>query len=91
MRPSHDSARAIAESALLFILADQELTETLMGVTGATAAGLRQMVGSEGLALACLDIVMQSDDRVLAFAHAEGLAPEAVTRAHAVLGGPVTE
>lgn len=86
-----DSARTIAESALHFVLADPELVETLLGVTGATPAGLRQMAADGGLALACLDVVMASDDRVLAFAEAAGLRPEAVARAHAILGGPVSD
>lgn len=87
MLPGRESARAIAESALHFVLADPELTQTLMGATGATPDALRQMLASEDLALACLDIVMGSDARVLALADSEGLAPEAIARAHAVLAG----
>ncbi len=88
MRPSPESARAVADQALAHVLADPELVATLLGATGATPQGLRAMLGSGALARACLDIVMEEDARVLAFAAAAGLRPQDVAQAHALLAGP---
>ena len=87
MTLSPRSARDIADRALTHILSDPELVCTLLGVTGATPQGLRAMLGSEALALACLDIIMESDDRVLDFAEAAGLAAQEIAHAHALLSG----
>lgn len=88
MSLSPESARTIADRALGHVLADPELVATLLGVTGATPQGLRAMLGSDALAQACLDIVMEEDARVLAFAAAAGLRPQDVAHAHALLAGP---
>lgn len=81
------AARAIADQALGHVLADPELVASLLGATGATPQGLRAMLGSDSLAVACLDIVMEEDARVLAFAAATGLRPQDVAHAHALLAG----
>lgn len=92
MTPNSRAARAIADQALRFCLDDPYLVSTLMGVTGATPQALRQMLESEGLAQSCLDILMESDEHVLAFAEAAGLRPQDIAMAHAVLSaGPSEE
>lgn len=87
MNLNPDSARAIADQALGHILADPDLVAALLAATGATPQGLRAMLGSDSLALACLDIVMDSDERVLAFAGDAGLRPQDIAYAHALLSG----
>lgn len=87
MHPSLQSARAVADQALAHVLADPELVATLLGATGATPEGLRAMLGSDALAGACLDIVMEEDARVLALAATTGLRPQDIARAHALLSG----
>lgn len=88
MSLSPDSARAVADQALAHVLGDPELVASLLGATGAQPQDLRAMLGSESLALACLDIVMEDDARVLAFAAGAGLRPQDVAYAHALLAGP---
>lgn len=86
-----DSARAIADRALGHILADPDLVAALLAATGATPQGLRAMLGSDSLAAACLDIVMEDDARVLGFAAATGLRPQDIAHAHALLSGAGAE
>ena len=82
-----ESARAVADQALGHILADPDLVAALLAATGATPQGLRAMLGSDSLAVACLDIVMEDDARVLAFAAGTGLRPQDIAYAHALLSG----
>lgn len=82
-----DAARAIADQALGHILANPELVAALLAATGATPQGLRAMLGGDSLALACLDIIMDSDARVLAFAGDSGLRPQDIAYAHGLLSG----
>lgn len=89
MPPTPDAARAIADAALVHIANDAELVAALLAATGASPQDLRAMAGSDGLALSCLDLLLESDARVLDFAAAEGLRPETVAQARAVLTGPV--
>lgn len=87
MIPSMNAAREVADRALAHVLGDAELLATLLGATGARPEDLRAMLGSDALARACLDIVMEDDARVLAFARQAGLRPQDVAEAHARLAG----
>lgn len=73
--------RDLALRAFAHVAADPELAAALLSATGATPADLRVMARRPEFAGFILDFLLESDERVLGFAAAEGLAPEAVQRA----------
>lgn len=83
------AAKAVAEHAVTYVLADPELVSTLLGMTGVTPDDLRNMIGKDELSQACLDVIMQQDDRVIDFSASIGHAPQDVSYAHQLLAGPV--
>lgn len=88
--PSDSQATAdrdLALSAFAFIAADDELVAGLLNAGGASASDLRAMAQRPEFAGFILDFLLEADDRVLAFAAAEGISPEAVQRARWRLEG----
>lgn len=79
--------RDMALRAFAHVATDAELSAALLAATGAAPADLRAMAARPEFAGFILDFLLESDDRVLAFAAAEGLPPEAVQRARMRLEG----
>jgi len=77
----------LALRAFAHVAADPELLSALLASTGAAPSDLVAAAQTPEFAAFILDFLMQSDERVLAFAASEGIAPEAVARAHARLLG----
>ena len=75
--------------AFAHVAADPDLLSALLDSTGAAPSDLIDAVATDGFAGFIMDFLMQSDDRIRAFAAAEGIAPEDVARAHARLLGPI--
>lgn len=75
--------------AFAYVAVDPDLLSALLASTGAAPSDLIAAAETEGFAGFILDFLMQSDDRIRAFAAGEGIAPEAVARAHARLLGPI--
>lgn len=73
--------RDLALRAFAHVAADPELAEALLAATGATPASLRAIAARPEFAGFILDFLLETDARVLGFAAAEGIAPEAVQRA----------
>lgn len=86
---SLSAAKAVADHAVTYVLADPELVSALLSMTGVTPADLRQMIGKDELSQACLEVIMQQDDRVIDFAAQIRYAPQDVSHAHQLLVGPV--
>ena len=73
--------RDLALRAFSHVAADPELAAALLSAAGASPADLRAMARRPEFATFILDFLLESDERVLAFAAAEGIPPEAVQRA----------
>lgn len=82
---SPQAARDLALRAFAFIAADAELTGAMLAASGAGAADLRAMSARPEFAPFVLDILLEEDARVIAFARAEGIAPGQVATARRVL------
>lgn len=89
MTLSLTAAKAVADHAVTFVLAEPELVSTLLGMTGITPQDLREMIGKDELSQACLDVIMQQDNLVLAFCDQIGHGPQDVSYAHQLLAGPI--
>lgn len=85
--PGAAAARDLALRAFGHVAADPELAAALLATTGATPAGLRAMASRPEFAGFILDFLLESDERILGFAAAEGVTPEAVQRARLRLDG----
>lgn len=79
--------RDLALRAFAFVAADDALVAALLDAAGASASDLRAMAQRPEFAGFILDFLLEADDRVLAFAAAEGISPEAVHRARWRLEG----
>lgn len=77
----------LALRAFAHVAADTELVAALLAATGAAASDLRVMARQPEFAGFILDFLLESDERVLGFAQAAGVTPEAVHRARLRLDG----
>ena len=86
--PSGDpEAEALAIRALAFVAADDSLVTALMEASGMAPGDLRRIAAQPEFAGFILDFLLAEDRRLLDFAAAEGLVPEAVVRVRARLEG----
>lgn len=79
--------RDLALRAFVHVAADAELVAALLAAAGAAPSDLRAMARRPEFAGFILDFLLESDERLLGFAAAEGIAPEAVHRARLRLDG----
>lgn len=77
----------LALRALAFLTHDEERVSRFLALTGLDAGDVPGLLGDRGFQLAVLDHLAGDEAVLLAFAAAEGLAPEAVGRARRSLGG----
>lgn len=80
----------IAQSALLWFLADPERIGGLLGVSGLSPGDLRRRAGEAEFLGFVLDHLMSEDDWLLAFTEETGLPPDVPLRARASLPGGAT-
>lgn len=82
------AAEDLALEALGYLAADEDLIGAFLAGAGLRADDLRQQAGSPELALSVLDFILEEDSRVIGFARAAQIRPEAVMQARTTLAGP---
>ncbi|MBK5928783.1 DUF3572 domain-containing protein [Rhodobaculum claviforme] len=80
-------AETVALRALAWLMGPADLAETFLGASGLSPQDLRLRATEPETLAAVLDFVLMDDQWVLAFAAAEGVAPDRVARARAALPG----
>ncbi|MEL6234969.1 MAG: DUF3572 family protein [Pseudomonadota bacterium] len=80
-------AQTLALKALSWLMADDAQRDAFLALSGADAAALR--AGARDLVFLgfVLDFILQSDDRIVDFCDAEGVAYDAPAQARAALPG----
>ncbi len=82
-----DGAQAIALTALTHVLADVELTERFLGITGIDGADLPVHIREEAFLGGVLDFVMGDEALVIDVCRDAGFAPEIIAKARQRLPG----
>ncbi|MEM1382722.1 MAG: DUF3572 domain-containing protein [Pseudomonadota bacterium] len=82
-----DAAERLAIAALGWLAGEEAELTRFLAETGAGAEDLRARAVEPEFLGFVLDFMMASDDRLLAFAEAEGVLPDAAVRARAALPG----
>lgn len=82
-----ESAHVLALQALSYLAADDDLLLPFLAQSGLDPAGLRDRAEDPQLLAAVVDFLMAEDARVLGFAAAAGIRPEAVLQLRAALPG----
>jgi hypothetical protein len=80
-----DRAETIAAAALSFLAEDADRLGRFLALTGAGPADLADAERLPQILAAVLDHLLQDESLLLVFAAQQGLAPELIGRAHAVL------
>lgn len=80
-------ARAIADAGLVHIAADPDLLMAMMQQSGADPAAIRDIAARPEFAVFILDFLLESDERLLAFAETQAIQPQRIQMARAILGG----
>jgi hypothetical protein len=92
MKDQKDTAagdpEATAIAALGWLAEEPELLSRFLALTGIEPADLRHAAGDPAFLAGVLDFLMGHEPTLMRFTEASGIAPEAVVRAHAKLGGP---
>lgn len=92
LTPTPDQAAVTGLQALSYIAADEDLFGAFLGQAGTDAAEVKSRATDPGFLGFVLDFLLQDDARVIGFATATGIAPEAVGRArYALPGGDTPE
>lgn len=84
---TQDEARAIAQTALVWLSEDPERLAGFLAASGAGPGDVRAGAGDPAFLGGLLDHLLGSDATVLAFARDAGLSPEVPARARAALPG----
>ena len=82
-----DRAVVVGLQALSWLATDDELFGAFLDQAGADAADVRARATAPGFLGFVLDFLMQEDDRVVRFAGAQAMPPEAVAGARRALPG----
>lgn len=80
-------AHLIGLRSLAWLAAEDGLFEAFLAVSGGDAAQVRAQANDPALLASVLDFVLGSDEWVIGCAQAQGIRPEQVMMARAVLGG----
>lgn len=88
MSDAGQAAQDLALAGLGYIAADADLIGPFLAMSGADAADLRRIARRPEFLVFVLDFLLESDDRVIGFAAAQGIRPEQIQRARLALGGP---
>ena len=83
-----DFAQSVAVKALAFIAADSDRLSRFLSLTGLGPDNLRTAAADPAFLGSVLDYLLADEALLVEFAADAGLKPEAVARAHAILGGP---
>ena len=84
---STEAAEALAVSGLTFLASDLERIERFLSLSGLAPDNVRTAAADPGFLRAVLEHIAADESLLLAFAANEQIAPEAVPRALARLGG----
>lgn len=82
-----EDAEAMALSALAWLVADQELRDRFLAMTGWEAGQLRDNLGNPDFLAGVLDWLLGHEPTLLRWCSEAGLAPERPALARAVLAG----
>lgn len=85
---SPESARQLAQTALLYLLQDPDLAAGFLGTTGLRPEDLRGLADRPELAVHVLDYLLEDDSRVMDAAQIMGVGPADLMSARTVLAGP---
>ena len=75
--------------AVAFILADENLRERFLALTGLSPDDLRQNIKNEPFLASVLDFLMNHEPDLIAFAEASETTPSAIVEAWRKLGGGI--
>ncbi len=81
-----EDAQAVALKALAHIAGDDALLSRFVALTGCGLDDIRARMADNGFLAAVLDFLLADEASLLAFAEAEGLAPETPMLARRLLG-----
>jgi hypothetical protein len=84
-RMTQDGAEALALKALTHVLADQDLLERFVQLTGCGADDIKARLGEAAFLGAVLDFLLGDDAATIAFAESEKIPPEAPMLARGLL------
>ncbi|MBU2581330.1 MAG: DUF3572 domain-containing protein [Alphaproteobacteria bacterium] len=87
MLHSQDEAEEIALKALRFLAEDEPRLGRFLSLTGIGPGDLRENAGERHVLSAVLGHLLDDESLLLLFVSNNGLLPEAVGKAHAILGG----
>jgi hypothetical protein len=85
-QPGREEAEAIAVAGLAFLADDPVRLERFLALSGLSAGDIRQAATQPGFLAGVLQHIMDDDRIAGTFAMAQGLSPEALSAAAAVLG-----
>jgi hypothetical protein len=86
-----EDAENFAISALGHIAADDERLQRFLAVTGIDPANLRAEAGKPGFVSGVLDYLCSDEALLVGFAAEQGVSPESVMAAQALLAPPASE
>jgi hypothetical protein len=86
-----EAAEALALHAIAVVVADEDLLNRFLAITGSGLDDLRARLGDPDFLGAVLDLVLEDDATVRKVAEAAGVAMEAVLAARAWLPGAQTD
>lgn len=81
-----EDAQAVALKALTFLAGDEALLSRFVTLTGCGLDDIKARLADNGFLAAVLDFLLADEPSLLAFAEAEGLAPETPMLARMKLG-----
>ncbi|HLO78770.1 MAG TPA: DUF3572 domain-containing protein [Magnetospirillum sp.] len=81
-----EDAQAVALRALTFLAGDDALLSRFVSLTGCGLDDIRARMGDNGFLAAVLDFLLADEATLVAFAQAEGMAPETPALARMKLG-----
>lgn len=85
--PSRGAARALSLDALAWLVADDARIGRFLSESGLDGGDLRQMAGSDALALAVFDHLLSDESLLIAFCADQRCDPTEPARARAALPG----
>lgn len=71
-----EQAQAVALQALTFLAGDETLLSRFVALTGCGLDDIKARMADDGFLAAVLDFLLADESSLLAFAEADGLAPE---------------
>ncbi len=86
-----EDAESFAISALAHIAGDDERLQRFLAVTGIDPANLRSEAGKPGFVSGVLDYLCSDEALLVGFAAEQGVSPESVVAAQALMAPPSSE